>query len=134
MDAGSDGIAKGIRMFRELREPDYIRFFKSVPFAEYAKLLYNCRCLIGNSSSGIREGAFLGTPVVNIGSRQNGRDRGLNVMDTPYDRQAIKQTILKQLSNGRYPSDDLYGNGKAGHKISEILATVDLKIQKTIAY
>jgi UDP-hydrolysing UDP-N-acetyl-D-glucosamine 2-epimerase len=134
MDAGSDGIAKGIRMFRELREPDYIRFFKSVPFAEYAKLLYNCRCLIGNSSSGIREGAFLGTPVVNIGSRQNGRDRGLNVMDTPYDRQAIKQAILKQFSNGRYPSDDLYGDGKAGHKISEILATVDLKIQKTIAY
>jgi UDP-hydrolysing UDP-N-acetyl-D-glucosamine 2-epimerase len=134
MDAGSDGIAKGIRMFREMKNPGYIHFFKSVPFEEYAKLLFNCRCLVGNSSSGIREGAFLGTPVVNIGTRQDGRDRGCNILDVPYDRQRIIQAIHRQMANGRYPSDDLYGNGKAGHKISEILATVDLKIQKTIAY
>ncbi|MBI4765605.1 MAG: UDP-N-acetylglucosamine 2-epimerase (hydrolyzing) [Deltaproteobacteria bacterium] len=134
MDAGSDGIAKGIRMFREMKNPDYIHYFKSVPFKEYAKLLFNCRCLVGNSSSGIRESAFLGTPVVNIGTRQDGRDRGRNVLDVPYDRQQIKQAISRQMANGLYPSDDLYGDGRAGHKISEILATVDLKVQKTIAY
>ena len=81
MDAGSDGINKAIRQFREGRHPQYIHFFKSLPIECYAPLLKNAACLLGNSSSGIRESAFLGTPSVNIGSRQHGRERGRNVID-----------------------------------------------------
>lgn len=134
MDAGSDGIAKGIRLFREIKNPSYIRFFKSVPFEDYAKLLYHCKCLLGNSSSGVREGAFLGTPVVNIGTRQKGRERGKNLIDVDYDREKIKAAVLKQIDHGRYPSDDLYGDGKAGNKIANILSSIDLTVQKTITY
>lgn len=134
MDAGSDGITKGIRLFRERRNPSYIRFYKSVPFEDYAKLLYGCRCLVGNSSSGIREAAFLGTPVVNIGTRQNGRERGINVIDVDYKREMITEAIIKQMERGRYPSDPLYGDGKAGKKIAEILSICEINLQKKIAY
>jgi UDP-hydrolysing UDP-N-acetyl-D-glucosamine 2-epimerase len=134
MDAGSDAISKEIRLFRERKNPPYIRFYKSVPFEEYAKLLYHCKCLVGNSSSGVREGAFLGTPVVNIGTRQQGRERGKNLVDVDYDRKKIGAAILKQLEHGRYPSDDLYGDGKAGYKIAQILASIDLNAQKRITY
>ena len=53
-------------------------------------------CLVGNSSSGVREGAFIGTPVVNIGSRQNSRMKGINCIDVGYNSQKIKEAILKQ--------------------------------------
>ena len=89
MDAGSDEINKGIRMFREKCSPDYIHFFKSLPIELYAPLLKNAGCILGNSSSGIRESAFLGTPSVNIGSRQHGRERGKNVVDVGYDNSEI---------------------------------------------
>ena len=54
-------------------------------------------CLIGNSSSGIREGEFIGTPVVNIGSRQNLRHRGDNVIDVEYKKDNILKAIEDQI-------------------------------------
>ena len=80
-------------------------------------------CLVGNSSSGIREGAFIGTPVVNIGSRQAGRERGPNVVDVPNDRDAIGEALERQIANGRYATDPIYGDGNAGERIADILAT-----------
>jgi len=86
--------------------------------------------LIGNSSSGIREDAFIGTPVVNVGSRQEGRGRGENVVDTDYNFTNIKAAIIKQIKHGKYKSDDLYGNGDAGKKITQILEKIQIKVQK----
>lgn len=134
MDAGSDGISKGIRMFRESRSPDYIHFFKSLPIELYAPLLNKAACILGNSSSGIRESAFLGTPSVNIGSRQHGRERGANVIDVDYDHQKILTAVREQLSHGPYPSDHTYGDGFAGKKIVEVLANFEFSLQKTITY
>jgi UDP-hydrolysing UDP-N-acetyl-D-glucosamine 2-epimerase len=85
VDAGADGTSNGIRSFRERCKPQNIHFFKNMPPTEFLRLLYNSRCLIGNSSVGIRECSYLGVPVVNIGSRQSGRDRGMNVLDAGYD-------------------------------------------------
>lgn len=134
MDAGSDGINKGIRMFRENESPEYIHFFKSLPIEYYAPLLKNAVCILGNSSSGIRESAFLGTPAVNIGSRQHGRERGKNVIDVDYDRSQIVQAVKDQMAFGHYGPDHLYGDGFAAEKIVEILRTHQFPIQKTITY
>lgn len=134
MDAGSDGISKGIRIFRERKRPDYVHFFKSLPIEYFAPLLKNAACIVGNSSSGIREASFLGVPSVNIGSRQEGRERGENVLDAAYSSKQIKDAILKQLNRGPYSQDHLYGDGKAGFKIAKIIKDFKFKIQKRIAY
>jgi UDP-hydrolysing UDP-N-acetyl-D-glucosamine 2-epimerase len=134
MDAGSDGINKAIRQFRESRQPKYIHFFKSLPIECYAPLLKNAACLLGNSSSGIRESAFLGTPSVNIGSRQHGRERGHNVIDVGYDHQEIVVAVKQQLQHGLYAPDHIYGDGYAAQKIVEILRSIKFKVQKTITY
>ena len=89
MDAGANSINKAVRRFREVDNPKNIHFFKSLPIEFYAPLLKNAACILGNSSSGIRESAFLGTPTVNIGTRQNGRERGKNVVDVAYETAAI---------------------------------------------
>jgi GDP/UDP-N,N'-diacetylbacillosamine 2-epimerase (hydrolysing) len=134
VDAGADGTSSGIRTFREVEKPDNIRFFKNMVPADFLKLLYNAKCLVGNSSVGIRECSFLGVPVVNIGSRQAGRDRGRNVLDVQYDREQICDAIRHHLGNGRYPRDPLYGDGKAGHRIAQCLETADPRIEKRLMY
>ncbi len=134
MDAGSDGIAKGLRMFREKKDPDRVHFFKSLFIEYYAPMLNNAACIVGNSSSGIREASFLGVPCVNIGSRQSGRERWVNVTDVPYERSAILKAIKKQLRVGRYKSSYIYGKGEAGKMIAEVLSRVEVSCQKRIAY
>jgi UDP-hydrolysing UDP-N-acetyl-D-glucosamine 2-epimerase len=134
VDAGSDGTSNAIRTFRELEQPTNIRFFKNMAPTDFLRLIYNSRCLVGNSSVGIRESSFLGVPVVNIGSRQSGRERGHNVLDVGYDRRAIREVSRQQLGNGRYPRDCLYGNGNAGERIAELVAQVPLRIEKRLAY
>ena len=133
-DAGSDDISKGIRSFRETHKPTWLQVFKNLPTATYIHLMSQTQCLVGNSSSGVREGAFIGTPVVNIGTRQNQRDRSDNVIDVDYNQHNIKKAILKQMNHGTYSSSLLYGDGTAGKKIANILATESVAIQKTITY
>lgn len=134
-DAGSNDISKGIRKWREKnRFNNNLRFFKNLPIDTYVNLMKKTSVLVGNSSSGIREGAFIGTPVVNIGTRQESRQRGKNVIDVDYDSNEILKAINKQIKHGKYLRQDIYGNGKAGMKISKILSKCDLKIQKKITY
>ena len=133
-DAGSDDIAKGIRRFRENNSLKKIRFIKNVPLETYIILMSKTKCLVGNSSSGIREGAYIGTPVVNIGSRQNNRARGKNVLDVKHNIKEISNAIKKQVKHGFYKSEMLYGDGNAGIKIARILNKIDVKVQKTNNY
>ena len=88
-----------------------IHLSKSLSVETYIRLMKRTSCLVGNSSSGIREGAFIGTPVVNIGTRQDRRQRGSNVIDVGYDREEIKLAILWQLGNGKYPPSRFMGTG-----------------------
>ena len=134
VDAGSDDIATGMRTFREKRQPDYIRFYKNFPIETYIRLMLLASCAVGNSSAPIREGAFLGAPAVNIGTRQTGRDRGPNVIDVDCDREAIAAAIRRQLAHGRYASDHLYGDGGAGGRIADLLARVPLRVQKRLVF
>lgn len=134
VDAGSDGTSKGIRSFRESKSDLKIHFLKNMEPKDFLKLLVNAKCLIGNSSVGIRESAFLGVPVVNLGTRQNKRDRGYNVIDVGYERKAIALAIEKWLNVGKAKQSDIYGGGNAGYKIASLLSELPLRFHKTITY
>src|SRR3989344_6955707 len=92
-DAGTDEISKGIRRFREERAAPHIRFIIDIHPRDFISLLKHASCLVGNSSSGIKEASFFGTPVVNVGTRQNGRTRAGNVLDVGYDAATIRTAI-----------------------------------------
>lgn len=135
-DAGSDDVSKGIRTFREQHDPAHIRFLKYLPADQFYALLKKAKCLVGNSSAGLKEAALLGTPVVNIGTRQHGRYEGhlsSHVAQTSYDRAEIKAAIEAQLVHGPYgPDTYLYREG-AAERIADTLATIELYTQKTFA-
>lgn len=134
VDAGSDGTSTGIRAFREHSHNVPIRFFKNMEPHHFLQLLIESRCLIGNSSVGIRECSYLGVPVVNIGTRQMRRERGQNVIDVGYDSEEIKKAINNWLEGALPEPSDIYGGGNAGKKIADILSRVELKYHKTITY
>jgi UDP-hydrolysing UDP-N-acetyl-D-glucosamine 2-epimerase len=133
-DAGAEHIAAGMRQWREHNDESKLHFFKNLETSDYIKLMARTTCLVGNSSSAIREGAFIGTPAVNIGRRQEGRDRGSNVVDVDYDAEEIADAVRTQMSNGRYPTEPIYGDGHAGERIADILATKQISIHKRITY
>ncbi len=134
VDAGSEDISRGMRKFRERYHRPYIRYFKNFPAETYIRLMSQSACMVGNSSAAIREGAFLGVPAVNVGTRQTGRERGRNVIDVSYDAHAIQNAVKKQLRHGRYSMSKLYGDGKAGERVANILAKITIQIQKRITY
>jgi len=135
VDAGSDDISKGIRKFREKFNPKNIHFYRNFSPEDYLSLIFNSKCLIGNSSSGIRESSYLGIPVVNIGSRQENRERSDNVIDVGYDRSEIEKAILQQLQmKSKYKPVKLYGDGTAGKKMVKILEKIDLSNKKKLNY
>lgn len=133
-DAGASALQEVLVELQQASAAPPIRTLKSLLIEDYAVLLHRSRCLVGNTSSGIREAAFLGVPVVNVGTRQQGRQRGQNVIDVGYDTAGIVSAVARQIAHGHYVSDFLYGDGGTGKLIAEILATAWPDLQKTIAY
>lgn len=135
VDAGSEHIVTAIRRYLEQNAVKNIFMFRHISNGLFIQLMYHCRCLVGNSSAGIRESCYFGTPVVNIGTRQHGRERGANVLDAGYDGREIESGIRAQIKHGRYPAENIFGDGNAGKAIARILSSLDgVKIQKTITY
>jgi UDP-hydrolysing UDP-N-acetyl-D-glucosamine 2-epimerase len=134
VDAGSDGTSKGIRVFREENHDANIHFYRNMAPEDFLRLVYNSRVVVGNSSVGIRECSYLGIPVVNIGSRQDGRERGVNVIDVPDDRTSILAAIRQQADHGHYPQETIYGDGTAGKRIADLLTRVPLSFEKRLMY
>ena len=133
-DAGTDGTSSGIRSFREIHRPTNLHFFKNMAPTDFLRLLLGAKALAGNSSVGIRECSYLGVPVVNIGTRQEGRERGRNTVDVPYDSTRIAAALEERMVQGRLPSDDLYGDGAAGSRIANVLAEAPLRTTKRLTY
>lgn len=134
VDAGSDGTSKGIRVFREKHRNARIHLFRNMLPEDFLRLLIASSCIVGNSSVALRECSFLGVPAVNIGTRQQGRERGRNVIDVDYARGEITQAIRQHVKQGRAPQDTLYGDGRAGARIADLLSTVELTIEKRLSY
>jgi UDP-hydrolysing UDP-N-acetyl-D-glucosamine 2-epimerase len=120
IDAGSDLISKGIRKFRENNTNKNIFFVKSISIEYFAPLLKNCSCIVGNSSTGLRESSFLGIPSVNLGDRQKNRERASNVVDIDFDRKKIIKAVNLQIQK-KYKSNFLYGSGNSSEKILKYL-------------
>ena len=133
-DAGSDGTSKGIRMFREREKPDNLHLFRNMFPEDFLRLLVHATAIVGNSSVAIRECSYLGVPAVNIGSRQQGRERGRNVIDVGHDRVEITAALREHAHRGRPVPDPLYGDGHAGARIADCVATAELSIEKRLTY
>ncbi|HWA70556.1 MAG TPA: UDP-N-acetylglucosamine 2-epimerase [Rhizomicrobium sp.] len=134
IDAGSDKVSAAIRRFREQRHPQWLRLMKNFPPDDYLRVLANAACALGNSSSFVRDSGFLGTPVVLIGDRQDGREFAHNVMPVASVKNEIVRAARSQLAHGRYSPADLYGDGKVSARIADRVATVPLFVQKRLGY
>jgi UDP-hydrolysing UDP-N-acetyl-D-glucosamine 2-epimerase len=133
-DAGTDALSQSIRHYRDSYDMSHVHFFNNMMPEDFLRLVYNSKCLIGNSSMGIRECSFLGVPVVNIGTRQQGRERGTNVLDVATDKHEIMQGVIHWLGNPRPSQSFTYGTGDAGAKIADILSTVKLRNSKILKF
>ena len=134
LDAGSDGISRAIRILRERGHDENFHFFKNMAGNDFLRLLLRSKCIVGNSSVAIRECSFLGVPAVNIGTRQQGREHGPNVLHAGYDAGEIAAAASKQLAHGHYESCHLYGDGQAGPRIAKLLGEVPLETAKKLNY
>jgi UDP-N-acetylglucosamine 2-epimerase (non-hydrolysing)/GDP/UDP-N,N'-diacetylbacillosamine 2-epimerase (hydrolysing) len=138
-DAGGRKI---IEIIEQYRDHEFIRIFKNLRHVDYLSLMKSADVMVGNSSSGIIEAPSFGLPVVNIGTRQIGRQRGENVIDVDYN----KDEIIKAIEIGLY--DEIfrnkagkgvnpYGTGQAGIKLTKNLENMDITpelLQKKIIY
>lgn len=134
VDAGTDMVSKRLREFREKENSQGFHFFRSFSPEDYIRLMRGASCIIGNSSSGLREASFLGLPAVNIGSRQSGRERAENVLDVEYDQHQIFRAISSQVKTATYPASNLYGDGEAGVRMAEIIAKTPLTVTKSFHF
>jgi GDP/UDP-N,N'-diacetylbacillosamine 2-epimerase (hydrolysing) len=82
--------------------------------------------MVGNSSAGIIEAASFGLPVLNVGSRQNLRERNANVIDVEPLAQAIDDALARVRRQGRLPRQNVYGDGEAAGRIVQLLRNVPL--------
>jgi GDP/UDP-N,N'-diacetylbacillosamine 2-epimerase (hydrolysing) len=122
-DAGSDGVRKALQA---TQQDDRFQLVTHLERTAFINLMAHADLMIGNSSAGIIEAASFGTPVINIGIRQNLRDRNANVADVPADADAVAAAILKSLASPRFPANNIYGNGQAGERIVRHLSTIQL--------
>lgn len=134
IDAGNDKVSNGIRSFREKHRDLSYHYYTNFPPEIYNTLLANASCVVGNSSSFIRECSWLGTPAVIVGNRQEGREHGSNVIHVGYDSQKIRDAVAAQIKHGKYPSETIFGKGIAGKLIADYLADVKLEINKRMTY
>lgn len=122
-DSGTDGTHRAIREW--LASPDAerltVRTHRAMGPDDYARMMASCKVLVGNSSSALREGAWIGTPCVNVGNRQQGREHGPNVQNSERDvAMAIGAAMSFQIRRGPHPSSALYGDGTAGEKVADV--------------
>jgi len=134
IDAGADHISKAIRVFRDQTKPTWLRTLTNLTPEHYLKVLANVSCSIGNSSSFVRDASFLGTPVVLVGSRQEGREIGEHVLPVAPVAADIVATAQTQLAHGRYPPSTLYGDGYVSERIAEMLVRLTPYPQKRLHY
>jgi GDP/UDP-N,N'-diacetylbacillosamine 2-epimerase (hydrolysing) len=133
-DAGNDRVREVLDHYAKEKDVRVVTHFRRERFVSWMAV---ADLMIGNSSAGIIEAATFGTPVINIGSRQNLRERNANVRDVEAAPDAIDIAVTDALARGRFDRHNIYGDGKASERIVELLARLDLQpavLKKTNAY
>ena len=138
-DAGGRAIIKEIKKNKHL---SFIKVFKNLPHGLYLSFLKQASVLIGNSSSGIIESSSFKLPAVNIGIRQDGRERSTNIIDAPHDKKFILKAIKKALFDEQFrrkvkKCKNPYGDGQASKHIVKIFSVIKINkklLQKQITY
>jgi UDP-N-acetylglucosamine 2-epimerase len=125
-------MAESLRHFREQSgaAANRMRFITDLPVSEFIALLKVAACLVGNSSAGIKECSYLGTPVVNIGARQQGRLHAENVAHADYHEREIVTAVRGQIVHGRYAPSHVYYRPDASQTVVDVLAGAELYTQK----
>jgi len=135
-DYGNEKIFKALTRFS--KNYNFIKLYKSLPRNQYLYLLKNCDMLIGNSSSGIIEGSYFETPVINIGIRQMNRDMDKTIINLKNPSAvSLKKAILKSENNKKFKKQKIYGKGNSSKIIIRILEKINLNnqlIQKQLSY
>lgn len=134
IDAGSDHVSKVIRRFRDHVRPEWLRTIINLSPEDYARVLANAACAVGNSSSFVRDAGYYGTPVVLVGNRQHGREADVHVTRACPLRSEISDAIRRQLDHGRYASSALYGDGRVAARIANAIASLQPYIQKRLHF
>jgi UDP-hydrolysing UDP-N-acetyl-D-glucosamine 2-epimerase len=132
IDAGADGVSQAIRRFRELNPEFMLHAFKNFEPEEFIPLLSNASCAIGNSSSFIRDASFLGTPIVLVGSRQDGRERSNSVIRVNPRKDELISSVKFQLNNGKYKNSNLYGDVGVSKRIVKKIKQLKQYSQKKL--
>lgn len=138
-DAGGRAMITEIKKYENC--PD-IHIFPSIVHRDFLSLLQIASVLVGNSSSGIIEAPSFGVPTVNIGTRQTGREKGENVIESGYDKDEIKSAINYALCDKKFKervkrAKNPYGDGKSSNRIVDILEKTDITpdlLQKRMRY
>jgi UDP-hydrolysing UDP-N-acetyl-D-glucosamine 2-epimerase len=134
IDAGADHISKAVRVFREKRQPDWLRTITNLSPENYLKVLANAACAIGNSSSFVRDASYFGTPIVLVGNRQDGRETDIHVTRVAPLAADIHAALTKLLAHGRYAPSRLYGDGRVAERIASALIKLEPYVQKRLHY
>nr|XP_009934885.1 PREDICTED: bifunctional UDP-N-acetylglucosamine 2-epimerase/N-acetylmannosamine kinase isoform X3 [Opisthocomus hoazin] len=133
---GSKEMVRVMRKKGIEHHPNF-RAVKHVPFDQFIQLVAHAGCMIGNSSCGVREVGAFGTPVINLGTRQTGRETGENVLHVRDADTQDKILHALQLQFGKqYPCSKIYGDGNAVPRILKFLKSIDLKepLQKKFCF
>jgi UDP-hydrolysing UDP-N-acetyl-D-glucosamine 2-epimerase len=134
IDAGSDHVSKVVRRFRDLHKPAWLRTLINLPPEDYSRVLANAACVVGNSSSFVRDAGYYGTPVVLVGRRQEGRETDVHVTRVEPLCDRVEAAIRAQLAHGRYAPSTLYGDGHVSERIANGLASLQPYVQKHLHF
>lgn len=122
-DAGSEGVRAALTGAKG--RPDLtVRTHLARP--AFVAAMAHADVMVGNSSAGIIEAASFGTPVLNVGPRQNLRERNANIVDVPAGEAPLADGLARLLAHGRWPRQNVYGDGRAGERIARLLASAPL--------
>jgi UDP-N-acetylglucosamine 2-epimerase (non-hydrolysing)/GDP/UDP-N,N'-diacetylbacillosamine 2-epimerase (hydrolysing) len=136
------GGRRMIAVIESYRNEPWLHIFRNLSHVIYLSLLSHAAVLIGNSSSGILEAPSFRLPVINIGSRQAGRERSTNVIDVPSARAEIEKAIRRALHDTEFRSCvgvcvNPYGDGKTSQRVVEVIRRLRLGphiLQKQLSY
>jgi len=128
-DHGTNLVSKSLRRFREAGKLQNVRFIINLPPEQFITLALKSKLMIGNSSFGIREASFIGLPVINLGTRQSGRQRASNVVEIQEPNTRELELKVQEQAEARYSSSSLYGTGNSGKISAKIISTWVPKIK-----